>query len=124
MLGESPRRKEDLRLLTGTGRFVDDLRRVGQAHIAVVRSVHAHAGVRGVDLAAARALPGVVAAWAAADLPETAKPLGSGDGGAGATARAWAQPVLATDVVRYVGEPVAITVAETAALAEDAADLV
>jgi carbon-monoxide dehydrogenase large subunit len=124
MIGESPRRREDLRLLTGAGRFLDDLRRPGLLHMAVVRSVHAHAALRAIALGGARAAPGVAAAWAAADLAEIGRPLASGDGGPGLPSRSWEQPVLARDVVRYVGEPVAVVLAETAALAADAAELV
>src|SRR5262245_62922177 len=70
MIGSSPRRKEDRRLLVGEGRYLDDLTRDGQLHLGVVRSPHAHARVVSVDLAAARRAPGVIAAWSAADLPE------------------------------------------------------
>ena len=54
MLGQSPRRKEDVRLLTGVGRFVEDVVRTGAAHLGVVRAVHAHARVRSIGLAAVR----------------------------------------------------------------------
>ncbi|HEX6209327.1 MAG TPA: hypothetical protein VF136_01035, partial [Methylomirabilota bacterium] len=66
MLGASPRRKEDRRLLAGAGRFVDDVVRPGAAHLGVVRAVHAHAHVRALDLTAVRTRPGVLAAWGAA----------------------------------------------------------
>ena len=66
--GSSPRRKEDQRLLTGHGRFVDDLARDGMLFLGVVRSAEAHARLMKVDTAAARALPGVALAWSAADL--------------------------------------------------------
>ena len=78
MLGTSPRRKEDRRLLMGAGRFVDDVVRPGAAHLGVVRAVHAHARIRSIHLAAVRRAPGVVAAWSAADLrgvpPSSPKP--------------------------------------------------
>src|SRR3989449_2187771 len=107
MIGASPRRKEDRRLLVGGGRFVDDLTREGLLHLAVVRSVQAHARIAKIALAEARALPGVVAAWSAADLPETARPMPSAYG-AVRKGRPWSQPILARDRVRYVGEPVAV----------------
>src|SRR5437870_759142 len=110
MIGSSPPRKEDRRLLTGAGRFVDDLRREGLLHLAVVRSVEAHARIAKIALAEARALRGVVAAWSAADLPETARPMPSAYG-AVRKGRPWSQPILARDRVRYVGEPVAVVVA-------------
>src|SRR5215470_18325124 len=68
MIGSSPRRKEDQRLLTGHGRFVDDLAREGTLHLGVVRSTEAHARLAKVATAPARVLPGVVLAWNASDL--------------------------------------------------------
>src|SRR5947207_15416751 len=123
MIGASPRRKEDRRLLVGGGRFVDDLAREGLLHLAVVRSVNAHARIVKIALADARALPGVVAAWSAADLPETARPMPSAYG-AVRKGRPWSQPILAHDRVRYVGEPVAVVVAESPYRAADALELV
>ena len=111
MIGSSPRRKEDHQLLLGKGRFLDDLTREGLVHLGVVRSVHAHARIRSVRMDAARALPGVVAVWAAADLPEVGRPIPTAYG-APQKGRTWAQPVLAREVVRYVGEPVAVVVAD------------
>jgi carbon-monoxide dehydrogenase large subunit len=111
MIGESPRRREDLRLLTGRGRYVEDLTRPGLCHLGVVRSLHAHARLGRVDGKAALALPGVVAVWSAGDLPEAATPAQSGTGAAH-RGRPWAMPLLARERVRYVGEPVAVVVAE------------
>jgi carbon-monoxide dehydrogenase large subunit len=112
MIGSSPPRKEDRRLLTGAGRVVED-------HLGVVRSAEAHARLAGVDLAAVRAQPGVVAAWAAPDLPEAANPVRRSAAGD----RPWRQPLLARDAVRYVGEPVAVVVAGSAAALADALPL-
>src|SRR5919198_5683574 len=120
MIGASPLRKEDRRLLVGGGRFVDDLTREGLLHLGVVRSVQAHARITKLALDEARALSGVVLAWSAADLPEAARAL---PGGGGRTGRPWSQPVLAKDVVRYVGEPVAVVVAESAYRVADALEL-
>jgi len=122
-IGTSPRRKEDRRLLIGAGRYLDDLSRAGAAHLGVVRSLHAHARVTGVDLSAARRAPGVLAAWAAADLPEVARPVLAGSEGAH-KGRPFAAPVLARDLVRYVGEPVAVVVAENPYELADALELV
>ena len=122
-IGTSPRRKEDRRLLLGAGRYLDDLTRPGAAHLGVVRSLHAHARLRSVDLGAARSAPGVLAAWAAADLPEVSRPVLSGSEGAH-KGRPFAAPVLARDVVRYVGEPVAVVVADDPYRLADALDLV
>lgn len=119
-------RIEDRRFVTGEGRFTDDLRRPGQAHGVVVRSPHAHADVRRVDADAAKALPGVLAVWTAADL------AADGIGALQNTSTVPSdppmvrppRPVLAADRVRHVGEPVAFVVAETLAQARDAAELV
>jgi carbon-monoxide dehydrogenase large subunit len=111
LIGSSPRRVEDRRLLLGAGRYLDDMTREGLLHLGVVRSPHGHARVRAIDTREARALPGVVAAWSAADLPEAARPiLASADGVH--KGRPFAARVLAGDVVRYVGECVAVVVAD------------
>src|SRR5882672_7316997 len=123
MIGASPRRKEDQRLLTGGGRFVDDLTRDGALHLGVVRSAEAHARLRKVATGAARALPGVVLAWNASDLGAITPNMPTAYGGA-QKGRGWAQPVLARDLVRHVGEPVAVVVAETAYQLADALDAV
>src|SRR5262249_34798101 len=133
LIGAGVRRKEDQRLLTGRGRYVDDLDPPGTLHAAVVRSPHAHALIRGVDLAAARACPGVVTAVAGAATAERLGPLPT---------LVWKPPspvlrervdplirletqhLVAVDRVRYVGEPVAVVVAEDRYLAEDAAEQV
>ena len=119
MIGTSPLRKEDDRLLRGRGRFLDDVTRPGMAALGVVRSTHGHARIRAVDLTAARSAPGVLAAWSAADLPETARGIAGAQKG-----RAYALAVLARDVARFVGEPVAVVVAEDAYRLADALDLV
>jgi len=110
VLGQSVLRKEDRRLLTGSGRFVDDVARVGAAHLGVVRSPHAHARITSINLAAARKRPGVLAAWSAADLSDVARGIPAAFGGSH-KGRPFAVPILATDRVRYVGEAVAVVVA-------------
>src|SRR5260370_11875180 len=74
-LGSRLRRKEDRRLVTGRGRYVEDLRFPGMLHAGFVRSPHAHAPVRSIDTAAARAIGGVVAIYTSRDLPEPARPI-------------------------------------------------
>jgi CO/xanthine dehydrogenase Mo-binding subunit len=123
LIGSSPRRKEDRRLLLGAGRYLDDLTREGVLHLAVVRSLHAHARLLKVDTREALGLPGVVAAWSAAELPEAARPILSGSEGVH-KGRAFAAPVLARDVVRYVGEPVAAVVGDDPYRVADALDRV
>lgn len=121
ILGTRVLRTEDPKFLTTGGEYTEDLvddRLAGAAHVFFVRSPVAHARITGIDLDAVRALPGVVAAYAAADLglaPVQPMP--------GLNA-AMTQPVLATDVVRYVGEPVAIVVTDDPYQGEDAVELV
>ena len=118
-IGRSVRRVEDARLLTGRGTYIDDHPPVGNLfHAAIVRSPHAHARILGYDLEAARALPGVVGVITGADVARHSKPFS-----VGVTA-----PVhyycAATDKARFVGEPVAVVVARSRYVAEDAAELV
>jgi len=127
-IGQPVQRFEDPRLLRGEGRFINDFNLPGQAHVVFVRSPYAHARIRSVDPAAARAAPGVVGVFTVEDLERD---------GVGTTAPAlkrtrpdgkpmfWrAHPGLAKGKVRHVGDPVACVVAETAAQAKDAAELV
>lgn len=122
IIGASLKRKEDPRLLTGRGRYVDDLRLPGMLHAAIVRSPHAHAHIRGIDASGARALPGVELVAIAADLGEV-RPIPIRLGPKPSLAP-FLQPPLARQRVRYVGEPVALIVASDRYVAEDAADLV
>jgi aerobic carbon-monoxide dehydrogenase large subunit len=120
-IGEPVRRREDPALLTGRGRYATDIPLPGLVHLAVVRSALPHGAIRRVDVAAAERLPGVLAVLTARDLPELDDPpLELRAPGPGHRAR----PVLARDRVRYVGEPVAVVVAEDPYLAADAADAV
>ncbi|MCX4671793.1 xanthine dehydrogenase family protein molybdopterin-binding subunit [Streptomyces sp. NBC_01381] len=117
LIGRSVARREDPRLLTGRGRFVDDIALPGMLHAQFVRSTVAHGEITSIDLTAVREVPGVVAAFAADDLDLTditaqlGRPL--------TEFVPTAMPVLARDRVRYVGEPVAIVVARDAYAAED-----
>jgi aerobic carbon-monoxide dehydrogenase large subunit len=120
-VGSSPRRREDPPLLRGEGRFLDDLAIDGAAHVVFVRSPHAHARIRGLDVAAARAAPGVLAVVTAADV-DAFPPIGLVRGIDGMVVPEML--FVAGDVVRCQGTPVAVVVAETAALAHDAASLV
>ncbi len=120
--GRRQARVEDDALVTGRGRYVDDIRLPGMAHVAIVRSRMAHAGLTRVDVARARAAKGVVAVFTADDLPPSARVLP--DCHAHPALVSKDLPVLAPDRVRYVGEPIAAVVAEDRYLAEDAAELV
>jgi aerobic carbon-monoxide dehydrogenase large subunit len=115
-------RKEDPRLLRGRGRFGDDFSAAGQLWARVVRSPIAHGHLRRVDLTRARRADGVTVAVAAADLPAgLAIPVRLAVRGIDLSG--YLQPVLAAGVVRYVGEPVAVVVADDPYAAEDAAEL-
>jgi carbon-monoxide dehydrogenase large subunit len=123
--GQEIRRVEDVRLLTGAGRFVDDLvlpEAPRMLHLVAVRSPVAHARVRGIDVTAARAAPGVRAVLTRADLAGLGSlPIMKENGVQAADVPI---PVLAGDRVRFAGEPVAAVVADTRAQAVDATELV
>lgn len=121
MLG-SVRRVEDPRLLRGRGQYVGDLRLPGQLEVAFLRSPHAHAHLRGLDVSAARSAPGVVTVLTGNEASSVARPFRPVLGVPGFNV--CEQPVLATDRVRFVGEAVAAVVAENRYLAEDALDLI
>lgn len=117
IIGERVRRLDDPPLLRGEARFVDDLP-LDARHVGFVRSPYAHARITGINLAPARAIPGVVAAYCAQDLPELDKPTDVASSPPGAVVHGYYP--LASDVVRYAGEPVAVLVAETRAAMADA----
>ncbi|WP_179222047.1 xanthine dehydrogenase family protein molybdopterin-binding subunit, partial [Inquilinus limosus] len=118
-VGQSIERVEDAALLTGRGRFIDDLgTRPGTLHAAILRSPHAHADIAGIDIEAARAAPGVAAVLTGAEVKALTASLLVG---VKAPVECWP---IATDRVRYVGEPVAVVVAEDRYRAEDALDLI
>jgi carbon-monoxide dehydrogenase large subunit len=123
LIGASPRRKEDHRLLTGTGRYVDDLMRPGMLHMAVVRSRHAHARIIKIGVETARALPGVAAVLTAPDLPEIKRSMPAAYGGQ-YKGRPFTIPVLAHERANHVGEAIAIVLAESAYQAADGAEAV
>jgi carbon-monoxide dehydrogenase large subunit len=117
------RRNEDERLLTGRARFVDDVQLPGMTHVAFVRSDYAHARLKNVDCSAARERPGVVAVYTAADLGDYLKPaplLVPPPPIKDLVFHARTHLALAKDKVRYVGEPIAMIVAESRYIAEDA----
>jgi aerobic carbon-monoxide dehydrogenase large subunit len=116
------KRLEDPRLLTGRGRYLDDLGLPRMLFASFVRSPHAHARIVRIDTQAASALPGVVAVVTANELRGVTKPLAPRLEGPGFTPTAW--PALAGDVVRYCGEAVAVVVAESPYVAADARDRV
>ncbi len=123
LIGSPLERVEDLRLLRGRGQFVADLNREGQLHAVILRSPAAHGHLRNIDTAAALRLAGVHTVLTARDLGPTVpvlpirlQPLPE--------LEPFCQPMLADEKVRYVGEPLAVVVADSPAIAEDALDLI
>lgn len=127
-IGQPVRRKEDVRFITGKGRFTDDVNLPGQAYGYVVRSPHAHAKILSIDVEEAKAAPGVIAVLTGADAKADGIPkLPCQVAVPGADGEKLFDPgreVLQTERVRYVGDPVAFVVAESAVAARDAAELV
>jgi carbon-monoxide dehydrogenase large subunit len=126
VIGQSVKRKEDVRFLTGAGQFTDDVNQPNQTHAYFLRSPHAHARIRKIDTASAKAAPGVVAIYTGADLEGVnGLPCGwlitSVDGTPMKEPPHW---VLAKGKVRYVGDHVALVIAETANQAKDAAEMI
>src|SRR6185436_11872799 len=122
-IGTPMERREDLRFLRGRGEYVDDLTVDGLLHAAILRSQVAHGRIVSLDVAAAKKRPGVHAVITANDMPGgppiipmRLQPLPE--------FKPYEQPVLAHDKVRYVGEPVAVVLAESVALGEDALEAI
>ena len=127
-IGQPVRRVEDRRFITGHGNYVDDISRPRQAHAFMLRSPHAHARITGIDAAAALAAPGVIAVFTGEDLARDG--IGDIPCVSAVTNRDGSQsvlpphPAIARGRVRHVGDTVAMVVAETAAAARDAAELI
>lgn len=127
-IGQPVRRFEDVRLLTGKGRFQDDQSLARQSYAVFVHSPHAHAAIRSISTEAASRAPGVIAVYTGADyaadglgMPKAAMPRKKKDG---SPMFAPQRPALVVDRVRYVGDPVALVIAHTLDEAKDAAELV
>ncbi|MGE3834878.1 MAG: xanthine dehydrogenase family protein molybdopterin-binding subunit [Acidimicrobiia bacterium] len=126
-VGARVKRSEDPRILTGRGRYIDDVSAPGMLHAAFMRSVVPHGRLLSVDAAEARALPGVVAVYTGADIAAITNPAQAGAVIGMNLMPGMASPsfnALATDRVRYVGDPIAIVVAESREVAEDAVELI
>ena len=137
-IGARVPRLEDKRFITGRGRYTDDIDRPGQLHACFLRSPHAHARIRSVDAEPARAMPGVAAIYTGSDIKKfvpTSDDLTEDDIGGlicgwmihskdGAPMKGSAHPALAKDTVRYVGDHVAVVLAETLRQAQDAAEAI
>ena len=121
-IGSRVKRKEDVRLLRGIGKYVGDIHRAGMVHAAILRSTYAHARIVRIDAAAALKLPGVVGVLTAADMPGL-KTIPMRTGVIPGLERSQQTPI-ATTKVRYVGDPIAVVVAESRYIAEDALELI
>src|SRR5262245_50543252 len=128
LVGQSVKRKEDYRFLTGGGQFTDDVALPGQTHAYFLRSPHAHAKIRSMDLERARSAPGVIAVFTGDDLAKAkvgGLPCGwLITGTDGKPMKEPPHPPLAQGKVRYVGDQVAVVIAQTLNQAKDAAELI
>src|SRR3954449_8862879 len=125
-VGQPVPRTEDPTLVQGQGRYTDDLSMAGEAHAVFVRSRHGHGIIRGIDTSAAKAMPGVLAIYTGADLAsygtmKCAVPFKNRDGSEMKKPKRYSLP---TDKVRFLGDPIAVVIAETMAQAKDAAEAV
>lgn len=127
-IGQPVLRSEDPYLLRGEGRYTDDMNRPNQAYAVMVRSGYAHGNVRGIHTAAAREMPGVLGVYTAADLEKggfgAIKAMMTATGRDGSPMRTPDWPALATDKVRFVGDSIAVVVAESVAEAREAAEAI
>ena len=127
-IGAAVRRKEDFRFITGKGQYTDDVSRPGQTHIHFLRSPHAHAKIKRIDVSAAKDMPGVLAVLTGAEL--AADKIGNLICGwmihskDGSPMKMAPHPAIAAGKANHVGDPLAVVVAETADQAEDAAEKV
>jgi carbon-monoxide dehydrogenase large subunit len=124
VFGSGIRRREDPRLITGTAAYTDDLALPGMVHAAILRSPHAHARITRVDTSRARNAPGVVAVYTGADSASALKPMPCAWLLPNADLKVATYPQLATDTVRYVGDAVAVVVADDRYRAQDALELI
>src|ERR1700686_1940179 len=122
-IGAAIERREDLRFLRGRGQYVDDLAPEGLLHAVILRSAVAHGRLRGIDVSQALKIPGVHAVIPASDMPGgppiipmRLQPLPE--------FKPFEQPVIAADKVRYVGEPIAVVLADSPAIGEDALEAI
>src|SRR5690348_1035375 len=128
IIGDSPRRREDARFITGRGSYVDDLTFDRLTRAVFVRSPHAHARIRSIDTSAAKKAPRVLAVLTAADVArdglKNLRPYAEANVQTGERFIFDEQPLLAAGKVRFMGETVAMVVAETLAQALDASELI
>ena len=124
IFGSGIRRREDPRIITGQTSYTDDIKLNGMVHAAILRSPHAHARIQSINTSAAQSAPGVLAVYTGADTEGVLNPMPCAWVIPDSDVKAVAYPPLAQDVVRYVGDAVAVVVAETRYQAEDALELI
>ncbi len=124
LFGSGIKRREDPRLITGRATYTDDITLPGMTYAALLRSPYAHAKLRRVDVAAARMAPGVVAVYTGADVKDRVVPVPCAWNVPNCDLKVPPHPLLAADRVRYVGDGVAMVIAESRAAARDAVDLI
>lgn len=124
LFGSGIRRREDPRLITGTATYTDDLKLARLTYAAILRSPYAHARITRIDVTAARAAPGVLAVYTGAEIRDRVAPVPCAWNIPNSDLKVPAHPLLAYEKVRYVGDGVALVVAESRAAARDALDLI
>ena len=124
VFGSSIKRREDPSLVTGRGKYTDDFHLPNTAYAAIVRSPHAHARIKSIDTSKAAALAGVISVFTGADVQESGIPGVVPVGWLLPDLKTPPHPIVATETVRYVGDAVAVVVAEDRYTARDAMDLV
>ena len=124
IFGSGIRRREDPRLITGQASYTDDISLNGLVHAAILRSPHGHARITSIDTSAAKSAPGVLAVYTGADIEGKLSPIPCAWVVPDSDVKAVAYPAIAKDVVRYVGDAVAVVVADTRTQAEDALELI
>ncbi|MBX6395512.1 MAG: xanthine dehydrogenase family protein molybdopterin-binding subunit, partial [Alicyclobacillaceae bacterium] len=124
VFGAAVKRREDPRLITGNGRYTDDIQLPGMLYAAILRSPHAHARIRSIQVERAKQLPGVVAVFTGSDVAGKVAPIPTAWLPPNSGIKTPAHPPLAVDKVRYVGDGVAMVVAESRYIARDALDLI
>jgi carbon-monoxide dehydrogenase large subunit len=124
LFGSAIKRREDPRLITGAATYVDDVKLPGLTYAAILRSPYAHARITSIDVSAARKAPGVLAVYTGADIKDKVVPVPCAWNVPNCDLKVPPHPLLAYDKVRYVGDGVAMVVAESRAAARDAIDLI
>src|SRR5262245_33174158 len=122
IFGSGIRRREDPRLITGAATYTDDIVLPGMVHAAIVRSPHAHARIKSIDTSGARSAPGIVAVYTGQDTAGALQPMPCAWLLPNSELKVATYPQFARDIVRYVGDCVAVVVAENRYQAQDALD--